>query len=230
MVTAPDDAAMPHLPAYIYAALPSRVIRAPGSSLTPYPFSLTTAFDFTAHASRLCADIAARCPELSHIDSTRMLFAVTQARTPARHGLQARVTPLRFPGGASHRRRGGTLFRVQRYVVAGREMLYLVEFCLPRFLDQSYDEKLITVFHELYHIAPGFAGDLRRMAGRCALHSRSKRAYDAHMAGLARAWLASGPPPEVHDWLRLNFAGLVGRHGLVRGAAVPRPRLVPVED
>ncbi len=52
-------------------------------------------------------------------------------------------------------------------------MLYLVTFCLPRFLDQDFDDKFITLFHELYHISPRFEGDLRRHEGRCALHSHS---------------------------------------------------------
>jgi hypothetical protein len=187
-------------------------------------------FDFSGHVRRLCADVAVRCPELRHIDAGRLLIGITQARSAARHGLQARVTPLRFRRGELERRRAGTLYRVQRYRVAGVEMLYLVTFCLPRFLEQSFDDKFITLFHELYHIAPGFEGDLRRLDGRCALHSRSKRAYDAHMARLARAYLASGAPPALYDFLRLNHARLVRRHGSVVGVVVPRPRLLPVED
>src|SRR5206468_1851711 len=81
-------------------------------------------------------------------------------------GLQARVTPLRFAHGALVRRRRGVSFQVQRYFVDGAEMLYLVTFCLPRFLDQTFDDKFITLFHELFHISPAFDGDLRRHGGR----------------------------------------------------------------
>ena len=87
-------------------------------------------------------------------------------------------------------------------------MLYLVTFCLPRFLDQDFDDKFITLFHELYHISPAFDGDLRRHAGRCDLHSNSKRLYDAHMADLARSYLSNGADHGLHDFLRLNFAQL----------------------
>src|SRR5262249_28499358 len=90
-------------------------------------------FDFCGHVARLCADVARRSPELVHVDVSRLLFDVTQARSGTTHGLQARVTPLRFPGGVLTRRRGGTLYQVQRYVVDGRDKLYLVTFCLPRF-------------------------------------------------------------------------------------------------
>ncbi len=54
----------------------------------------------------------------------------------------------------------GRYYQVQRYFVDGHEMLYVMAFCMPRFLDQSFEDKLITLFHELYHINPRFDGDL----------------------------------------------------------------------
>jgi hypothetical protein len=185
-------------------------------------------FNFCGHVERLCADIARRCPELRHVDVSRLLFGMTQARTGRPHGLQARVTPLRFRGGQPLRQRQGVRYRVQSYFVDGREMLYLVTFCLPRFLDQGFDDKFITLFHELYHLSPRFDGDLRRHAGRCAIHTHSKRAYDSHMAQLARAYLSSGAEPRLHDFLRLNFNQLHERHGRVMATVVPRPKVVPL--
>jgi hypothetical protein len=82
----------------------------------------------------------------------------------------------------------------------------------------------------LYHISPAFEGDLRRHAGRCTLHTRSKRGYDTHMAHLARAYLSNGANRSLHGWLRLDFAQLQNRHGAVVAAVVPRPRLIPVSD
>jgi len=186
-------------------------------------------FDFSTHVRALCADIIRHCAELKHIDISRLLFGMTQARSGRRHGLQARVTPMRFRHGRLTRtRRGGGFYQVQRYFVEGREMLYLVTFCLPRFLDQDFDDKFITLFHELYHISPAFEGDLRRHEGRCALHTHSKRLYDDHMAHLARAYLSNGADRSLHAFLRLNFAQLQHRHGSVVGVVVPRPRLLPI--
>ena len=185
-------------------------------------------FDFCGHVHRLCGDMVARCPELAHIDMSRMLFDVTQARSGVTHGLQARVTPLRFRHGRLVKRRDGVLYQVQRYVVSGREMLYLVTFCLPRFLDASFDDKFVTLFHELYHISPAFEGDLRSVDGR--LHSPTRRAYDARMAMMARAYLAGGADPALHAFLRLDFAQLAHRHGSVVGVGLPRPRLLPIVE
>jgi predicted metallopeptidase len=185
-------------------------------------------FDFCGHIRRLCADVVLRCEALHHVDVSRLLFAVTQARSGRTHGLQARVTPLRFHEGRLRRRRRGISYQVQRYFVGDQEMLYVLTFCLPRFLDQSFDDKFITLFHELYHISPAFDGDLRRHHGRYAIHSHSKRCYDEYMAELARSYLGNGAAPELHAFLRLNFAQLQQRHGHVVGVVVPRPKLIPI--
>lgn len=220
--------------------LPLRSVRWPGRMRRPTtgleaPPWLTSGprhlpFDFSGHVLALCADIVRHCPELKHIDVSRLLVGMTQARSGRRHGLQARVTPMRFFQGRLIRRRGGRLYRVQRYLVEGREILYLVTFCLPRFLDQDFDDKFVTIFHELYHISTDFDGDLRRHDGRCAIHTHSKRLYDAHMARLARAYLSNGATRTLHDFLRLNFAQLQHRHGRIVGVVAPRPRLLPVPD
>jgi Putative phage metallopeptidase len=187
-------------------------------------------FDFCRHIHDLCRDIVRRCSELQHIDLSKVLFSATQARSRRSHGLQARVTPLRFRDGALTFERHRTRYRVQRYFIDGREMLYLMTFCLPRFLDQDFDDKFITLFHELYHIGPAFDGDLRRHGGRCTVHSHSKRAYDQQMSHLAREYLSTKPDPRLHAFLRLDFAHLQHRHGEVIAVAVPRPRLIPVSS
>jgi hypothetical protein len=221
-----------------YHPLPRRQIQAPVRRSPSYlgleapPYWQTgqpgQPFDFCGHIQRLCADIVVRCGSLSHVDAGRLLIGVTQARSGRRRGLQARVTPLRCRGGTLNRPWRGATYQVQRYFVNDREMLYLVTFCLPRFLDQDFDEKFITLFHELYHISPSFNGDFRRHAGRCLLHNRSKRRYDEEMAHLARAYRATNPDPGLYDFLRLNFAQLEHRHGSVIGVMVPRPKLIPV--
>jgi hypothetical protein len=218
--------------------LPVRAVRAParpglrplGTAAPPWLGTGPAGrpFDFSGHVRRLCADIVRRSEPLRHVDVDRLLFAVTQARTGRKHGLQARVTPLRFRDGHLVRQRRGVMYQVQRYFVGGHEYLYLVTFCLPRFLDQDFDDKFITLFHELFHISPEFNGDLRRHEGRYALHSHSQRVYDRHMAGLARDYLAGRPDPELHAFLRLNFGQLHERHGSVTGIMVPRPKLIPV--
>ncbi len=186
------------------------------------------AFDFCAHIQHLTADIAERCPDFRHVQAPRILVSVTQARGGQSHGLQARVTPLRFKNGAMIRKRRGVPYHIQRYFLGEHEYLYLMTFCLPRFLDQDFDQKFITLFHELYHIGEAFDGDIRRHNGRYHYHSHSQREYDNRMVAYAREYLAGKPDPNVHGFLRMSFAQLQERHGAVTGVVVPKPKMIPL--
>ncbi|MBY0459618.1 MAG: hypothetical protein K2V38_20050 [Gemmataceae bacterium] len=207
--------------------LPARWVVREGAPALPAP-AVGAGFDFTAAIRGVCSDVAERCPELAHVEMSRVLVTFTPSRNRSRYGLQARVTPLRFRAGRLTRVHGATEYQVQRFFVDGREMLYVLTFCLPRFLDQSFREKLITVFHELYHIGPAFDGDLRRHPGRCALHSRSKEGYDARMGTLADEYLCNHSDPDVFRFLRSGYRDLWSAHGGVSGVVVPRPKLLPV--
>jgi hypothetical protein len=183
--------------------------------------------DFTGYIHRVCTDITRRCPPLAHIDPGAVLFSFTRSRKRSYYGLQARVTPMRFRDGLTARRSRGTVYHVQRYFVDRREVLYLVTFCLPRFFDQPFEEKLVTIFHELYHIGERFDGDLRRHGGRYDVHSHSKKQYDGHMARLAAAYLSTHPQPDLLNILRLDSPSLRRAYHGVHGVAVPRPKMIP---
>ncbi len=184
--------------------------------------------DFCDRMRTLCDDVTRRCGDLAHVRMPAVLLSFTPCRNRSPYGLQARTTPLRFRGGRLTRRHGSTEYQVQRLFVDGREMLYVVTFCLPRFLDQPFEEKLVTVFHELYHISPAFDGDLRRHPGRYAVHSHSKERYDALMADWVREYMKDHPAPGVYDFLRHGSRALWDRHGGITGVVVPRPKLLPV--
>lgn len=184
--------------------------------------------DLTGRLAAVCADIARRCPVLAHVRSAELLVTVTPSRNRSAYGLQARVTPMRFRGGTLTRRVRGHEYQVQRYHVDGREVLYVVTFCVPRFLDQPFEEKLVTIFHELYHIGPAFDGDLRRHGGRYTVHTHSQKQYDAEMLRLVRAYLAAGPDPALLAFLKYDTPELKAAYGRVTGAVVPRPKMLPV--
>lgn len=185
-------------------------------------------FDFTAAMRALCQDITRRCPEFAGLDWSRVLITAAVSRNRSQYGLQARVTPMRFPGGSLTTRRRGRLYGIERFHVDGREMLYLLTFILPRFLNQLFEEKLITVFHEMYHISPAFDGDIRRHPGRYSAHSHSKCEYDQLMKRYADDYLRTHDQPELFEFLRSDFRDMQTRHGGVRVIVVPRPKLIPV--
>ena len=184
-------------------------------------------FNFTRHMRTLCVDLTTRLPDLAHIDMSRVAIRFCQARVRSRHGIYASLTPLRFAGGELLSRRRGRVWTVERiFDDAGREMLYLLSFYLPRFMERPLEEKLSTVVHELWHIGPAFDGDLRRHPGRCYAHTHSQREYDALMDELTRKWLRLAPPAEVYAFLRYDFGGLESRYGRVYGQKIRTPRLL----
>jgi predicted metallopeptidase len=194
------------------------------------PSQATGGFDFTLHVGRLCADIAARLPELRHIDMRKVAVRFCQIRKGVSHGTQASLTPLRFAHGERTTVRRGQTWTIQRVLdSSGQEMLYLLSFYLPRFLDRPLDDKLSTVFHELWHISPRFDGDVRRLPGRCYAHGANQQAFHAEMGPLVERWLALSPPEETYAFLRHDFRQLVERHGPVYGTKYPTPKLVRVD-
>ncbi|WP_417848128.1 hypothetical protein [Thalassoglobus sp.] len=187
-------------------------------------------FDFTQSIMKLCEDLTNRHEAFMHIDMSRVAVCFAQARSSVLHGLQAKLTPMRFENGATTGQRQGRLWTVQRLYLGKREMLYILTFYLPRFLDQSFQEKFVTILHELYHISPRFDGDIRRFGGRCHVHTQSQREYDDQMEVFAREYLSMNPPEELYSFLRRDFQDLKQKHGGVIGLQVPIPKLIPIDD
>ena len=192
--------------------------------------SVACGFDFTEHIRSLCEDLVQRLPELGHIDLRRVSICFSQARKSVRHGMQASLTPMHFERGATTMRSGRRTYTVQRLDdEAGQEMLYILRFYLPRFLDLPFSEKLATILHELWHIGPSFDGDLRRHDGRCYAHGPSQKEFDAHAEHMARRWLANSPAEELYAFLQHDFHELQQLYGGVYGKTIPIPKLIPID-
>jgi len=194
-----------------------------------HPVLCSGPFDFSRAMWLLCHDISQRMEEFAHVRMGEVAVTFAQARRRVTWGLQAKLTPLRFERGQLSETRAGQLWTIQRLFHGQREMLYILTFYLPRFLETPFEEKLTTVFHELFHISPAFDGDIRRLAGRCHIHSDSQQEYDRHMAVLAQKWLEKSPPKELYGFLRNRFGTLQKKHGGVMGLQLPIPKLIPVE-
>lgn len=198
----------------------------------PRPVASTSGdgpFHFTHRMSLFCADVCRRVDAFRHIDPEQVLVTFLRCRSSRPWGLQARLVPLRFRGGRLYEVRGRCRYKVQQIFVGRTEMKYVLSFYLPRFLDQTFDEKLVTVFHELYHIGEAFDGDIRRWPGDDVVHGGSLRRYDRLMAELARGYLRTRPPRAAFDFLRFRFDQLERCFGEVVGLQIPTPKLIPVE-
>ncbi len=195
------------------------------------PFEENTAFDLSRATAALAEDIRRRVPPLSHIDPERILFCLSRSLSPGVHGTYARIVPLRFPDGTREksRRRGRYLetFRMPAMEHEGRKILYLIYLFIPRFLRLPFEEKLATIFHELYHISEKFDGDIRRFPGRNYAHGASRREFHRRVSELATAYLETRPDPSLLRFLRMDEKSW--REGRLRlsglSVALPRARL-----
>jgi predicted metallopeptidase len=186
-------------------------------------------FDFTQSMRSLCDDMVTRVPQLSHIRLEYVALRLCRARQRTSHGIYASLTPLRFEGGATETVKRNRRFGVQRVLDdAGREMLYILSFYIPRFLDQTPRFKLDTIIHELWHIGPRFDGDIRRHDGRCYAHTGSQKEYDAQVAKLTDLWLAAAPSPDLYEFLNYDADGLLRKFGTLVGHKIRNPRLIPL--
>lgn len=198
-------------------SLPS--MPAPHRPPRPEPFSYTRAME------PVVDDIVRTLPELEHVDTTRVLLSVSQARQRSKHGVYASCVPLRFEGGSPECTVGKRTYRMPLLLHEGREILYILYFMLPRFHDeQDYREKLATIIHELYHISPHFNGDIRRFPGKNWAHGTSRERYHEAMRVLADRYLRASPRAEEHDFLKVSFRELLARPGGVVGRCVARPK------
>jgi predicted metallopeptidase len=187
-------------------------------------------FDFTHHIRLLCINIASRLESLNHIEMGRVAVSFSQARLGTRQGMYATLTPLRFPGGKLHTVRRGRKWGMQKVKDHnGQEMLYILNFYLPRFLDLPFREKLDTVVHELWHIGPKCDGDLRRFGNRCYAHGPSKKKFDRQVAQMVDEWLEQSPPASVYDFLHYDFSELESRYGQIIGSKFPVPKMFRVD-
>jgi hypothetical protein len=189
---------------------------------------VSTEVDLSQCLEALASDLCRTVSELSHIDTGSILFCLSRSRAGGTHGTYARIAPLRFVGGniEQTRRRGRYMetFRLPSLDHDGRQILYLVYLLLPRFLRLSFEQKLETVVHELYHISEACDGDIRRLGGRNYAHGHSRRAYNRKITELAGQYLASNPDSRLTDFLHLDEESWLRGEFRLTGLRVPLPK------
>ena len=185
-------------------------------------------FNYSAAMQAVCRDIVRHVDDLNHIRMEQVLIAVSQTRGAKRVKTYASLTGLRFPGGERVGQYKGHWCRIPEYRHERHEILYIMRFYLPRFQDMSFDFKLETIIHELWHIGPAFDGDHRRFPGRKCHHGSAADGFDREVRRLRAAYLGTSPDPDCLAFLKTTFDELHHRHGSVYGLRVRHPRLEPV--
>jgi len=178
----------------------------------------------------LIEDIVSRCDVFQHIDMSLVLVGCVRARNSANAGLYARTVPLRFENGSLTTTKRGCVYRVPRVIHEGNEVLYIISFCLPRFQNLSFEDKITTVFHELYHVSPQFDGDIRRFEGKHYVHGSQKK-YDELVKTFAQEYMDGQSRRGLIEFLKLSWEELSRDHDAIRWTIyrAPRPELIESE-
>jgi len=188
-----------------------------------------TTLNLTAELERIIADIAARHAAFSHVDPAQLLVCVNSTRSGTPHGLFAKIHPLRFPEGSVVQtvRRGRSTFRciMPEVTHQGRGILYVIYFMIPRFLDRTLRDKLITIFHELYHISPFFDGDIRRFPGKNFAHGGSTKKYNRLMEQFVDDYMQMPGSSGLTAFLEHGMAELRERHKAIVGRKMVMPKI-----
>jgi len=120
---------------------------------------------------RIASDMAKKLPELSHIESARILFVAGEAR----RGSRATIKPL---AGA-------------RVSLKGRRALYCITLRPKFFRASTPEERVETLLHELLHISASFDGRLHQGRRHSALPPGKFRAL---LRPLVRRYLSEADP------------------------------------
>ena len=185
--------------------------------------------NLTLELERLIVDIVRQVEEFSHIDPARVMVCVASTRGGGIHGTYAKIHPLRFENGerTTHLRRGRKTFLCEMTAVSrgGVEMLYVIYVLVPRFLDLSLREKLVTLFHELYHVAPALNGDIRRFLGKNYAHGSSRKKFNALMDTFVERYLMTAENRERVQFLDGDMEAIRARHGVIVGRKMAAPKI-----
>ncbi len=186
-----------------------------------------TTLNLTAELERLISDIVGGVEEFGHIDPRRILVCVSSTRGGGVHGIYAKIHPLRFEDGSRIKKVGRGVrchvYELPAIYHRGKEMLYVIYFLIPRFLNLSFHEKMVTLFHELYHISPEFNGDIRRFPGKNYAHGSSTKRYNAYMARLVETYL--GRDGHSADFLKGDMEEIRQRYRTIVGWKMAAPRI-----
>jgi hypothetical protein len=184
--------------------------------------------NLTGELESLIGDIIAGTPELSHIIPNKLLVCVSSGR-PSAGGSLAKIHPLRFEGGeksvSTRRGRRNVVCTMPTIRHQGEEILYVIYFLVPRFLELPFREKLITIFHELYHISPACDGDIRRFPGKNYAHGSSTKNYNVYMGKLVDIYLQQTADHSPLAFLEGNLAELRSRHRAIVARRLQAPRI-----
>ena len=177
--------------------------------------------NLTDHTEQILRDLCARLPEFAYIDPQRILGCLARTRQTRPGGTFAKIIPMRFPNGSPFKILSGHTYALPQIPTPRGDVLYLIYVYFPRFYEQPFERRLLTLIHELYHIAPAFDGTIRRVGG--GVHGASRERFNANLQPLVARYLAENPSEDLLLTLRQDVKTLAEHHTLVgRALSIPK--------
>ncbi len=189
-----------------------------------------TGFDFTGNMALLVDDIIKTHPFFKHIRIENILIAISPSNGN-RNGIVAKLRPLLFEGGSQTKVVRGIEYAAPEVIINGINILYIVYFHLPRFLNHGNQKaKLATVIHELHHVSPLFNGDIRRYSGKNYAHGNSCKDFDDLINIYTEEYMNDTIHPELSNFLKYKYNELKRKYGAIYGNMIRIPRLKNVSS
>lgn len=178
--------------------------------------------NLTAQLEDVVRDLCARIPEFAHIQPNRLLLCLARTRG-RRGGVFAKIVPMRFQDGTPFKVIKGRQYALPQIPTPDGEILYLIYIYVPRFFEQPGERRLLTLIHELFHIAAVFDGTIRRVGN--GAHGASRTRFNDNLQPLLQRYLASAPPAELLAILHSDFKTLA-KENLLTGRAMALPKAI----
>jgi predicted metallopeptidase len=142
------------------------------------------------------------------------------------NGVVAKLRPMLFEGGSKTKVVRNIEYAAPEIIINGINILYIVYFHLPRFLNHGNQKtKLSTVIHELHHVSPLFNGDIRRYSGKNYAHGNSRKDFDDLISIYTDEYISYTIHPELSIFLKYKYNELKRKYGAVYGDMIRIPRL-----
>jgi hypothetical protein len=182
-------------------------------------------FDFTGNMALLVDDIIKTHPFFNHIRISNILIAISPSNGN-KNGVVAKLRPILFEGGSRTKVVRRIEYAAPELIINGTDILYIVYFHLPRFLNHGTQKtKLATVIHELHHVSPLFNGDIRRYSGKNYAHGNSRKDFDDLISIYTDEYISYTTQPELSDFLKYRYDELKRKYGAIYGDMIRIPRL-----
>ncbi len=183
----------------------------------------TGRMNFTLQMSRLIRSIVSFSPMFRHIDPQKVLPVIGKARSKRREGMVAKIVPLRFPRGTLTYSLRGRVYHHPRVFCDGEEKLFIIYYYQPRYQNLPLQEKVLTIFHELYHIHPRTRGELRLFQGRRSLHGMTCKRFDEALMPSVQRFIEKYDGRRMLDFLRNDYTGMRRRYGSLSAVKIKLP-------